>query len=118
MTRRKRSIAVHMIVAALVAVVATAGAASVTRVTIAASQQGGAWYPLAVAIGELLKSKVGLADYSVLPGGGAANPVAVDEDKAAFGISTAVSTVDAFKGNPPYKRAYGKVRLVAAQYLQ
>jgi TRAP transporter TAXI family solute receptor len=105
-------------------IVASAGGALVwaktpAQISIAASQQGGAWYPLAVAVGELLKTRIGaLESYSVLPGGGAANPVAVDQGRATFGISTAVSSVDAYNGAAPYKQAHDKIRLLAAQYNQ
>lgn len=88
-----------------------------------ASQQGGSWYPIGVALGEILEESIPdvVRSVSIQPGGGTANVVGVQEGKAELAFAHAYSSVDGWNGNPPFKAPTRDIRQIAAlhpTYLQ
>ncbi|MDP2354589.1 MAG: TAXI family TRAP transporter solute-binding subunit [Beijerinckiaceae bacterium] len=88
-----------------VALLALAGVGSVAQaqVTFATGRQGGSQYPVSVALSQILEKAPGVGSVTLVPGGGAANIVAVDIGKADLGITLSNSARDGLMGKPPYK---------------
>ena len=80
--------------------------------------QGGSWYPLGGAIGEVIKQKVPGASAIVQPGAGIINVQGVETGKAEIGFGNAVSTADGVAGRDPFKAPTKNVRQLATLYLQ
>ncbi len=80
--------------------------------------QGGSWYPLGGAIGELIKKNVPGASAIVQPGAGIINVQGVETGKAEIGFGNAVSTADGVAGRDPFKAPTQNVRQLATLYLQ
>lgn len=91
--------------AAGLAVLAAAGIASAAQaqVTFATGRQGGSQYPVSVALSQILDKAPGIGSVTLVPGGGAANIVAVNMGKADLGITLSSSARDGLMGKPPYK---------------
>jgi len=91
--------------AAGVAILALAGVASAAQaqVTFATGRQGGSQYPVSVALSQIMDKAPGVGSVTLVPGGGAANIVAVDIGKADLGITLSSSARDGLMGKPPYK---------------
>lgn len=91
--------------AAGVALLALAGAGSIAQaqVTFATGRQGGSQYPVSVALSQIMEKAPGVGSVTLVPGGGAANIVAVDIGKADLGITLSNSARDGLLGKPPYK---------------
>ncbi len=100
---------------ALAAVPAPAGAGELRIMT---GPQGGSWYPLGGAIGEIIKQKVPGASAIVQPGAGIINVQGVETGKAEIGFGNSVSTADGVAGREPFKAATKNVRQLATLYLQ
>lgn len=79
---------------------------------------GGSWYPLGGAISELIQKAVPGSSVSVLPGGGIANVVAVEEGKADIGFGNSSSSVDGVAGRDPFKAPTKNVMQLATLYPQ
>lgn len=80
--------------------------------------QGGSWYPLGGAIGDIIKREVAGASVSVAPGAGIANVKGVEVGKAELGFGNSSSTVDGVLGRDPFTEPTRHVRHVATLYLQ
>ncbi len=79
-------------------------------------RQGGSQYPVSVALAQVLEKVPGIGSVSLIPGGGAANIVAVDQGLAHLGITLSNSARDGLVGNPPYKqKTENVVQLFALQ---
>ncbi len=79
-------------------------------------RQGGSQYPVSVALSQVLEKVPGVGTVSLIPGGGAANIVAVDQGLAHLGITLSNSARDGIVGNPPYKaKTENVVQLYALQ---
>lgn len=91
--------------AAGMALLALAGAGSFAQaqVTFATGRQGGSQYPVSVALSQIMEKAPGVGSVTLVPGGGAANIVAVDIGKADLGITLSNSARDGLLGKPPYK---------------
>lgn len=89
---------------ALLAATGFASAAQ-AQVTFATGRQGGSQYPVSVALSQILDKAPGVGSVTLVPGGGAANIVAVDIGKADLGITLSSSARDGLMGKPPYKSA-------------
>ena len=91
--------------AAGVALLALAGAGSVAQaqVTFATGRQGGSQYPVSVALSQIMEKAPGVGSVTLVPGGGAANIVAVDIGKADLGLTLSNSARDGLVGKPPYR---------------
>lgn len=82
----------------------------------ATGRQGGSQYPVSVALSQILQKAPGVGTVSLVPGGGAANIVAVDGGQAHLGITLSNSARDGLVGNPPYKaKTQNVVQLFALQ---
>lgn len=79
----------------------TAEPLSLTDVTIMASPVGGAWYPLAVSLGQLLEKEYGTR-VNIGPGGGVSNIIACHNGEGHFGITTSNALFDALSQDPPF----------------
>jgi len=90
--------------------VATAG--EPPRLVFAAGPAGGAWYGLAGAVAELLKSKIPGALVTVMPGGGVGNVQLVESGKAQLGLSISHLYKSGLDGKDPYTSAMKNVRAV------
>lgn len=91
--------------AAGLAALAAAGIASAAQaqVTFATGRQGGSQYPVSVALSQIMDKAPGIGSVTLVPGGGAANIVAVNMGKADLGITLSSSARDGLMGKPPYK---------------
>ena len=94
------------------------GPASAGELRIMTGPQGGAWYPLGGAIGEILKKEIPGTTASVLPGAGIINVQGVDSARADIGFGNSVSTVDGLAGRDPFKAPVKNVRQLATLYMQ
>lgn len=63
---------------------------------------GGGWYAICTGLAQLLRDKAGL-DVTVVPGGGARNPVLVDRGDAAIGMGLPPLLGAAASGEEPYR---------------
>jgi len=79
---------------------------------------GGSWIPLGGAIAELIQKAIPGTNISVLPGGGIANVMGVEEGKADIGFGNSSSSVDGWAGRPPFKAPTKNVRQLANLYPQ
>jgi hypothetical protein len=85
-------------------------------VTFATGRQGGSQYPVSVALSQIMEKAPGVGSVTLVPGGGAANIVAVDIGKADLGITLSNSARDGLVGKPPYKtKTENIVQLFALQ---
>ena len=78
--------------------------ASVAQMSFSTGRQGGSQYPVSVALSQVLDKVPSVGTVSLIPGGGAANIVAVDNGLASLGITLSSSARDGLLGNPPYKK--------------
>ncbi len=95
-----------------------AAPAGAGELRIMTGPQGGSWYPLGGAIGELIKKNVPGASAIVQPGAGIINVQGVETGKAEIGFGNAVSTADGVAGREPFKAPTKNVRQLATLYLQ
>ncbi len=79
---------------------------------------GGSWYPLGGAIAELIQKNIPGSTVSVVPGGGIANVVGVEEGKADIGFGNSSSSVDGVAGRDPFKAPTKNVMQLANLYPQ
>ena len=98
--------------------VLAAAPAGAGELRIMTGPQGGSWYPLGGAIGELIKKNVPGASAIVQPGAGIINVQGVETGKAEIGFGNAVSTADGVAGREPFKAPTKNVRQLATLYLQ
>lgn len=106
----------HRVVAAGFAAIMGLASAAQAQVTFATGRQGGSQYPVSVALSQILDKAPGVGSVTLVPGGGAANIVAVDTGKAELGITLSNSARDGLEGKPPYKAKTGNiVQLFALQ---
>lgn len=85
---------------------------------LASGPQGGAWYPLAGALKNVIEKQLTDVSVQVLPGGGVANVKSVEAGKAHLALANSVSTVDAVNGQPPFDAKAIHVCNVATLYPQ
>ncbi len=79
-------------------------------------RQGGSQYPVSVSLSQILEKAPGVGTVTLVPGGGAANIVAVDSGLSELGITLSSSAVDGLQGKPPYKaKTTNIVQLFALQ---
>ena len=107
-----------MLTGILAVLVLATAPASAGELRIMTGPQGGSWYPLGGAIGEVIKQKVPGASAIVQPGAGIINVQGVETGKAEIGFGNAVSTADGVAGRDPFKAPTKNVRQLATLYLQ
>jgi hypothetical protein len=77
---------------------------------------GGAWYPLSVGITQIFEKSIPGLKTHLVPGGAGGGPISVDEGESNIGLSTLGIILDAQEGLPPFKKAYGNLRLLGNLY--
>jgi len=82
------------------------------KLVFAAGPAGGAWYGLAGAVAELLKSNIPGALVTVTPGGGVGNVQLVETGKAQLGLSISHLYKSGRDGTDPYTAGMKHVRAV------
>jgi TRAP transporter TAXI family solute receptor len=117
---KKRNI-ILSIVAFGLALLPTVGIAQVKPKEIslrfAAAEPGGAWYPLAVVVSEIMKEKIPGLVFSIEPGGGFGSAMKVGGKKAEVGFSTGGTVMDGIKGIKPFPKAFPDIRAIATLHL-
>jgi hypothetical protein len=111
-------VAAKLLCALLAGTLAAGCSAPSERLRFASGPQGGAWYPLAGALKSILETRVPELSVQVLPGGGIANVLAVETNRAQLAFANSVSTLDAINGQPPFKSKATHVCNVATLYPQ
>jgi hypothetical protein len=111
-------LAVRLASAMLVGALAAGCSAPSERLRFASGPQGGAWYPLAGSLKSIVEARMPGLSMQVLPGGGIANVLAVETDRAQMAFANSVSTLDAINGQPPFKSKATHVCNVATLYPQ
>ena len=102
------------VAAALISIVLASPA--LADMKFSTGRQGGSQYPVSVALSQVLEKVPGVGSVSLIPGGGAANVVAVDVGQAHMGITLSNSARDGLVANPPYKaKTENIVQLFALQ---
>ncbi len=96
----------------------SAGAQDKVDLRMMTGPMGGSWYPLGGAIADLIQKEIPGASVSVQPGGGMANVVGVQGDKADLGFGNSSSSVDGVHGRAPFKEATTNVMQLANLYPQ
>lgn len=81
--------------------------------TLAVGSLGGTMGRLGAGLSNLLNDKQNKYKFSVVPGGGRANPARVGTGGADFGFSFSNLTKAARKGTFPYKKSYKNLRMIA-----
>lgn len=84
----------------------------VDKIIFTAGPAGGAWYGLAGAVAELIKTKYPGILITVIPGGGVGNVQLVDSGKAHLGLSISHLYKSALEGKDPYKSPMKNIRAV------
>ena len=114
----QRKTSAKVVCALLAAVVLAACTPPSDRLRLVTGPQGGTWYPLGGAMKSILESGIEGISVQVLPGGGIANVLAVENGQAQIGFANSVSTVDAINGEPPFDFKATQVCNVATLYPQ
>ncbi len=87
-------------------------------VKLSTGPQGGSWYPLGGALKTIIEKNIANTKIQTLPGAGIANVKAVESGKVELALANSVSTVDAIKGNPPFKTKAVNVCNIGSLYPQ
>jgi uncharacterized protein len=114
----KHAIRKSLAAASVVAAFAIPATASAQQLKLMSGPQGGAWYPLAGAIQNLVEKNVKGVQMQVLPGAGISNVKGVDGKKVDFGFGNSVSSVDAVHGRAPFDAKATNVCHVGTLYFQ
>jgi TRAP transporter TAXI family solute receptor len=77
---------------------------------------GGVWYGLSVGITQIFEKSIPGLKTHLVPGGAGGSPISVDEGESNAGLSTLGIILDAQEGLPPFKKAYGNLRLLGNLY--
>ncbi len=114
----KRTYLAGMVLALLLAI---ASGAMAMDVTITAGGTSGSWFISGSAFQDAFSQNIKGTNFSVVPGGGAANPIRVNRGDAQVGFTYATNAKAAVTGNPPYKEKASHLRamlnLQIRQYL-
>jgi len=77
---------------------------------------GGVWYLLSVGITQIFEKSIPGLKTHLIPGGAGGSPISVGEDQSQMGLSNLGPMLDAMEGLPPFKKAYGNLRLLGNLY--
>ena len=77
---------------------------------------GGVWYLLSVGITQIFEKSIPGLKTSLIPGGAGGSPISVGEGGAQAGLANLGPFLDGQEGLPPYKKAYGNLRVLATLY--
>jgi TRAP transporter TAXI family solute receptor len=98
---------------------AAAGTAFAMDITITAGGTSGSWFISGSAFQDAFSQKIKGSQFSVVPGGGTANPIRVDSGDAQVGFTYATNAKAAAAGKAPYKKKAANIRaLLNLQILQ
>lgn len=78
--------------------------------TIAAGAIGGGWFIMATALFDLYDREIGGLRFNTTPGGGVANPIAVQTGQASIAFSYNTNLFAAYNGMEPYEGEHGGLR--------
>ena len=80
------------------------------KIVFMTGSPGGSWQAFGGIVKNILASKMPEVGVTVLPGGAGNNVMGVEMGKANMGLSASFVSVEAQKGNPPFKKPTTKVR--------
>lgn len=83
------------------------------NVTAAAGSIGGSWFIISTAFFSLFEDNIDGLSYSIVPGGGVANPIAVHRKQAHFGMGYTTNLWAAYNSEDPYKEEMKNLRGIA-----
>lgn len=83
------------------------------QVTAAAGSTGGSWFIISTAFFSLFSDHIEGLSYSIIPGGGVANPITVNKKDAMFAMGYTTNLWAAYNGYEPYKTKITDIRGVA-----
>lgn len=95
---------------AIISISVMAASASAEKIVFMTGSPGGSWQAFGGIVKNILASKMPDIEVSVLPGGAGNNVMGVEMGKANMGLSASFISVDAQKGNPPFKKPTTKIR--------
>ena len=108
-----------IIAAVCVMALASLGTASAMDVTITAGGTSGSWFISGSAFQDAFSQNIKGTKFSVVPGGGAANPIRVNKGDAQVGFTYATNAKAAMAGDAPYKQKTSNLRaMLNLQILQ
>lgn len=116
----KRKLVVFCLILTLVALLLTAACAPAApaqehlNLTFYSGDPGGSWYPTAVALAAIFETNIPGISFTHIPGGGAANVLAINEKKADIAITNSISVGDGVLGNPPFEKKLPDMRTMSA----
>jgi len=84
-----------------------------TQVTAAAGSTGGSWFIISTAFFSLFSDHIEGLSYSIIPGGGVANPITVNKKDAMFAMGYTTNLWAAYNGYEPYKTKLTDLRGIA-----
>lgn len=80
--------------------------------TIGTANTGGAYYPIGIAMADLLTNKLGIQTTAQTTGGGVENNLLVSTGKADLAITTGANAYSAYHGQAPYKAKMENIALM------
>ncbi len=80
--------------------------------TVSAGSIGGGWFVMATALFDLYDRNIEGLRYNTTPGGGVANPIAVQGGNATIAFSYTTNLFAAVNGQPPYEAEHPDLRAV------
>jgi TRAP transporter TAXI family solute receptor len=83
------------------------------QVTVAAGSTGGSWFIISTAFFSLFSDNIEGLSYSIIPGGGVANPITINRKDAMFGMGYTTNLWAAYNGHEPYKAKLTDIRGIA-----
>jgi TRAP transporter TAXI family solute receptor len=116
----KRKLVFFCLILTLVALLLTAACAPAApaqeqiNLTLNSGDPGGSWYPTAISLAAIWETNIPGLSFTHIPGGGAANVLAVNEKKADVAITNSISVGDGVLGNPPFEKKLPDMRSVGA----
>jgi TRAP transporter TAXI family solute receptor len=84
-----------------------------TQVTAAAGSTGGSWFIISTAFFSIFGDNIEGLTYSIIPGGGVANPITVNRKDAQFSMGYSTNLWAAYNGKAPYKETLTDSRAIA-----
>ncbi len=108
-----------IVLAALTLLIAAPGLGQAMDITITAGGTSGSWFISGSAFQDAFSQQIDGSKFSVVPGGGAANPIRINRGEAQVGFTYATNAKSAVAGEEPYKEKAGDLRaMVNLQILQ
>lgn len=110
---------IFVVIAACAMTLADLGVASAMDITITAGGTSGSWFIAGSAFQDAFSQEIKDTNFSVVPGGGAANPIRVNKGDAQVGFTYATNAKAAMAGESPYKAETPNLRaMLDLQILQ